>query len=278
MGRSVALLAVAPAAMVLAGSAQAFARVVRMTSPVARGGDATVTVRVVPARVVCRITVTYKSGPSHAAGLNSKRTSGVGRVSWTWKVGRATTPGRWPIVVSCGRAGVVRTSFVVKAGRSTGTATPTKVALGETLLVSPRTKTKSCVRGPLPDRRCSPGAYYSALTRAVICAPGFRTSSVRNVPQSEKYAVERAYGKPARLYGRTVEIDHIIPLELGGSNNIANLFFEPGSGTVNYHAKDKLENKLHDRVCSGTMTLAAARHGIATNWEMLYERVFGRMP
>jgi len=34
-------------------------------------------------------------------------------VSWTWKVGARTTPGRWPIVVSCGRAGTLRTSFVV---------------------------------------------------------------------------------------------------------------------------------------------------------------------
>jgi len=54
--------------------------------------------------------VYYKSGPSHAAGLYPKRPVG-GRVSWTWKVGTRTTPGRWPIRVSCGSAGSFRTSF-----------------------------------------------------------------------------------------------------------------------------------------------------------------------
>ncbi len=53
-------------------------------------------------------------------------------------------------------------------------------------------------------------------------------------------------------YGRTIEIDHIVPLELGGANEIANLFPEPGSRNANYHVKDELENRLHDLVCAGT--------------------------
>ena len=52
------------------------------------------------------------------------------------------------------------------------------------------------------------------------------------MPQSEKYAVEVEYGMPARLYRRTIVIDHIVLLELGGSNDIANLFPEPGDGLV----------------------------------------------
>ena len=54
---------------------------------------------------------------------------------------------------------------------------------------------------PNPDRRCSPGAYYSKLTKAVICSSSFRTSSIRNVPESEKFAVEREYGMAAGHYG-----------------------------------------------------------------------------
>jgi hypothetical protein len=112
----------------------------------------------------------------------------------------------------------------------------------------------------------------------VICSAGFHTCTVRNVPQSEKYAVEVEYGMPARLYGRTIEIDHIVSLELGGSNDIANLYPEPGSGPASYHAKDRLENKLHDLVCSGAMTLRAAQLGIARNWQALYKTVFGVAP
>jgi hypothetical protein len=157
-------------------------------------------------------------------------------------------------------------------------ATPAAPAAsaGVTILVRPRTRTARCTRGVLADRRCSPGAYYSRLTKAVICSPSYRTSSVRNVPQTEKYEVEREYGMASRLYARSIEIDHIISLELGGSNAIANLFPEPGSGAASYHAKDRLENRLHSMVCSGSISLSAARRGIATNWRLLYRRVFGR--
>jgi hypothetical protein len=78
----------------------------------------------------------------------------------------------------------------------------------------------------------------------------------------------------SKLYG-TTEIDHIDSLELGGSNDIANLYPKPGSGPANYHAKDKLETKPHDLVCAGSMTLHAAQVGISRNWEMLYKSVYG---
>jgi hypothetical protein len=162
---------------------------------------------------------------------------------------------------------------------STTNSTPTpKTAIGRSVRLAKRTKTRGCTRGVLPDRQCSPGAYYSGLTKAVLCSSTFRTSTIRNVPQSEKYAVEREYGMPARLYGRTLEIDHIVSLELGGSNDIANLFPEPGAGTANYHVKDKLENKLHGLICAGTMTLHAAQSGIAGNWKALYKTVYAVTP
>ena len=161
------------------------------------------------------------------------------------------------------------------ATRSGSEPQASNVTLGRSVPVRPRRRTYACRRSTLPDVRCSPGAYYSKLTRAVICSAGFRTSTIRYVPQSEKFAVEREYGLPARLYGRSLEIDHIVPLELGGSNAITNLFPEPGSGRWSYHVKDRLENVLHDRVCAGRMTLLAARRSIATNWERLDERLLG---
>ena len=158
---------------------------------------------------------------------------------------------------------------------STGGAS---IRVGRTVLLKKRTKTSGCRRGANPDRRCSPGAYYSRLTKRVICSASFRTSSIRNVPQSEKYAVEAEYGMAQRLYGRTLEIDHIISLELGGSNDIANLFPEKASPAPGYHVKDKLENKLHSMVCSGQKSLRSAQREIATNWQKLYKTVYGTIP
>lgn len=152
------------------------------------------------------------------------------------------------------------------------------VDVGKTVLLAERTKSAGCTLGANPDRRCSPGAYYSKLTKAVICSSTFRTSTIRNVPQSEKYQVEREYGMAARHYGSALEIDHIVSLELGGSNDIANLFPEKLYAHPGYRVKDKLENKLHAMVCAGSIGLRAAQKGIAANWQALYEKVFAAAP
>ena len=104
---------VAAAALVVAAPAAASVRLVGISpQPAHRGNPVTLTARVSSLRVTCSITVYYKSGPSHAKGLYPKRPTGH-RVSWTWLVGTRTTPGRWPIYVSCGSAGALRTSFRV---------------------------------------------------------------------------------------------------------------------------------------------------------------------
>src|SRR5436309_4659903 len=164
------------------------------------------------------------------------------------------------------------------ASSSRTSSKPKSINVGVTVLLAHRTKTAGCTLGPNPDRRCSPGAYYSKLTKAVICSSSFRTSSIRNVPQSEKYDVEREYGMAAGHYGRSLEIDHIVSLELGGSNDIANLFPEKLNAHPGYKVKDKLENRAHDWVCAGKIGLRAAQRQIASNWQALYVKVFGVAP
>ncbi len=164
-------------------------------------------------------------------------------------------------------------------GPAPGNGRPTPpFSVGLTVKLAKRTQTTRCTRDTLPDRQCSPGAIYSGLTKSVLCSPTFRTGTIRNVPDSEKHQVEIEYGMTPKAYGRTIEIDHIVSLEIGGSNDIANLYPEPGSGPASYHIKDKLENKLHALVCGGTMTLHAAQVGIERNWETLYKTVFGVAP
>lgn len=174
------------------------------------------------------------------------------------------------------------TTSTAQQPRTTTTLSPgAALDIGHTVLLKTQTKTSGCTLGPLPDRRCSPGAYYSGLTKAVICSASFHTSLVRNVPDSEKHQVEIEYGLVPKGYGSSLEIDHLVSLELGGSNDSANLFPEKvtfAAHAPGFHAKDKLENKVHDLVCSGQMTLNAARSEIAMNWETLYKRVYGVVP
>jgi hypothetical protein len=157
----------------------------------------------------------------------------------------------------------------------------TSIEVGKTVPLRHQTKTSGCTLGPLPDRRCSPGAYYSRLTKSVICSPSFRTGPIRNVPVSIKHQVEAAYGLKPRSYGSTLEIDHIISLELGGSNDPSNLYPERATfadGSPGFHVKDKLENAAHRAVCAGTIGLRAAQRQIAGNWKLLYQQVLGVAP
>ena len=109
----------------------------------------------------------------------------------------------------------------------------------------------------------------------MLCSSSFHTSTIRNVPESEKFAVEAEYGIKPGHYGSSLEIDHIVSLELGGSNDIANLYPEKLDAAPGYKVKDRLENKAHALVCAGAMTLRTVQFGIAMNWQALYKRVFG---
>jgi hypothetical protein len=111
MKRGLAVWLAIVASLVVTSTASARVRLVSVT-PSTPGSHATL-VATVSANATCSIVVHYKSGPSRAKGLGAKRTV-RGRVSWTWMVGTNTTPGRWAITVSCGTAGTLRTSFVVR--------------------------------------------------------------------------------------------------------------------------------------------------------------------
>jgi hypothetical protein len=156
---------------------------------------------------------------------------------------------------------------------------PRRVELGHKVLLAPRTRTSGCNLDALPDRRCSPGAYSSRLTNAVICSPHFSTRNIRRLKKSKKHAVEREYGLPAGFFPNALEIDHIVPLRLGGSNSIANLFPEEyayANHAPGYAIKDRLDNHIRALVCSGGMRLRTAQQRIAADWEKLYREVFGR--
>jgi hypothetical protein len=65
---------------------------------------------------------------------------------------------------------------------------------------------------------------------------------------------------------------------LGGSNVITNLWPEPYAGRRGPRTKDALENRLHDLVCAGTLTLTYAQRVEAHNWVAAYRRYVGAPP
>jgi hypothetical protein len=138
-----------------------------------------------------------------------------------------------------------------------------------------QTKTSGCVASNgLPDAACTPGAIFSTATRDQICQSGY-ASSVRNVSSSEKDQVYAEYGIASHSPGQ-YEVDHLVSLELGGSNDIANLWPEAASPNPGFHQKDQVENYLHDQVCTGAISLATAQQEIATNWLGVYHSMPGQ--
>lgn len=121
-----------------------------------------------------------------------------------------------------------------------------------------------------PNRSLTPGATLP-VTAADVCVVGY-SSKVRDVPVSVKRQVYREYG--IAYVPRQYEVDHLTPLEIGGSNSIRNLWPEPYSGVWNAHVKDALENRLHDMVCNGDLSLVDAQREIANDWIGTYQRIF----
>jgi hypothetical protein len=166
---------------------------------------------------------------------------------------------------------------------TTASAAPSGIQVGPgprtTYTIEPQPAAGSChyrYRGPypLPDPRCTPGAIDPQVTAAnissTICSAGY-TANIRppeRVTEPEKIASAAAYGYAGPLH--TAEYDHVIPLELGGDpNDPTNLWVEPNdnpSATTTTNSKDSLENVLNGLVCSGRLSLTAARQAIATDW------------
>jgi hypothetical protein len=125
-----------------------------------------------------------------------------------------------------------------------------------------------------PDVKLTPGATFP-VTAADICTPGY-SRSVRNVPVVVKQQAYAEYGIESHPAG-AFEVDHLISLELGGSNSIKNLWPESyHTEPWNARVKDALENRLHQEVCAGKTPLAQAQHEIATDWIAAYKSHFHR--
>jgi hypothetical protein len=124
-----------------------------------------------------------------------------------------------------------------------------------------------------PDPKLTPGA---ALTTdaATVCQPGY-SKTVRHTSGKLKAFIYREYGID-RASGY-FEIDHLIPLELGGGDVADNLWPE-SQDTMPWtaHVKDKLEDRLHALVCAGKLPIKQAQHEIAGDWIATYEKHLGK--
>jgi len=118
---------------------------------------------------------------------------------------------------------------------------------------------------------CTPGATNSCrhpdTIARTICRAGW-TATVRppvTVTDTIKAASARAYSITPGTRG---ELDHEIPLEIGGdpcsADDVANLWFEAGPIPS---PKDQIENTLNHATCAGLIPLVVAQSSVLHHFE-----------
>jgi hypothetical protein len=140
--------------------------------------------------------------------------------------------------------------------------------------------------GSNPNPHITPGAIDPSITQknihSTICLRGY-TSTVRP-PSSYTTSLkirqlQAGYAVNGDYRTSDYEEDHLISLELGGSpSDPRNLWPEPYSDVAGARVKDRIENKLHDLVCSGAIQLRTAQRLIASNWKGAYRTYIGPLP
>jgi hypothetical protein len=123
----------------------------------------------------------------------------------------------------------------------------------------------------LPSPTLTPGKVLTS-DLATICKTGY-SASVRRVSTQEKAQVAASYEYTGPSSG--VEYDHLVSLELGGSNDPTNLWPEP---IADAHVKDGLEDYLRVHVCSGDLALSDVQQRLAADWVKLWKDVGSPSP
>jgi hypothetical protein len=132
--------------------------------------------------------------------------------------------------------------------------------------------------GELPDPGLTPGAINSAVTQAnirnTICIKGY-TKTIRPPAGytnrlKKRQIAQYGYG---HANPKAFEEDHLISLGIGGDpTDPKNLWPEPRKGHWSASRKNKLENRLHELVCTMSLPLDEAQQEIKANWIQAYKR------
>jgi hypothetical protein len=125
----------------------------------------------------------------------------------------------------------------------------------------------------LPDKNLTGGSVRTG-DRAAACGQAKEHRGPMNAARRDD--ILRRYGLPPGTHP-DYEIDHLIPLCLGGADDSSNLWAQPRRSIEekwNAEAKDRLERLMCRMVCSGQIDIATAQEAFATDWIAAYHNYY----
>lgn len=124
--------------------------------------------------------------------------------------------------------------------------------------------------------------YRAVFVLLMVAAPAYAqeiaSTDVLEVCASDGRggsAYSRAHRVVRRHGIRGYELDHIVPLCLGGADTDANVRPQPLDEA---RVKDRLETHACRQVCAGRVTLATAQAWFTGDWRAAYREQFGTAP
>ena len=123
----------------------------------------------------------------------------------------------------------------------------------------------------VPDPTLTPGEARTTDAGDICSTP---TRELRHWSRERDDRILSEYGLPAGPHPN-FEVDHLIPLCLGGADSDANLWPQPRRSLEpkwNAERKDDLEHRLCEMVCAGELEVGAAQAEIRDDWTESYQR------
>lgn len=175
----------------------------------------------------------------------------------------AAVAGLGLLLAACGSS-IQRTDPSATYFPATGAATTsTSVSPGVAIASAQVT-----VTGPVsrPDPVLTPGVVTTTNPNVVCQSPQHQRSHVLELTRAAVYgSYKLRFPDTAHAYS----LDYLIPLNLGGSAVVKNIWPAANTG-IGFHQKQQLDEHVRAAVCAGRLSLADAQHRIATDWYALW--------
>ena len=123
----------------------------------------------------------------------------------------------------------------------------------------------------LPNNMYTPGKADKVDVKQLCAAD----ASAKPVADWQRNEALTRYG--VRPEGFNGEIEHLVPVSLGGTNDPDNLYPFHAQGEYTLDAKQRLAAKLRELVCDGKVSLKQAQDVFKKDWTKGYKQYLGAM-